>query len=71
MEIVIEKGVPQPTVKTRKWPLEAMEVNDSFAVPEGKEKPLRSAIHHHQKVTGKKFTVRREDNGGMRCWRTK
>jgi len=76
MDFKIEKGVPQPTKRGSKfynsYPFREMKVGDSFFVPKDSvnEASFRSAVAYfalrHQEY---RFTVRREDNGGLRVWR--
>lgn len=65
----IDKGVPLPPrrASARKWPLDLLEVGDSFAVPSADIPNVRSAITWEQKK-GKKFTLRTLPTE-TRCWR--
>jgi hypothetical protein len=63
--VKIEKDVPIP----RKWPLDNMQVNDSFEVPEDVNRSTITVYAtRYGKKTGKKFTIRKI-NGKLRCWR--
>jgi len=70
----VEKGVPIPRRKNRKYPWQEMEKGDSFLVPcaiseiKHMESSVTSCRHHAQKVTGFKFVIRRT-NRGIRVWR--
>jgi hypothetical protein len=69
----IEKGVPlipRPGGRTgSKYPLDEMEVGDSFLVEGGTVKNLSCTIRAHAKKVGGKFATRTVE-GGVRVWRT-
>jgi hypothetical protein len=68
MTYEIEKGIPIPS--SSRFPLDRMEVEDSFAIPERHMEALRSAIRKFcAQNPGRKFTTRREDRDTRRCWR--
>lgn len=64
----IEKGIELP----QRFPFWKMDVGDSFAVPADIKRTIVATsasvygIRH-----GKKFSVRKEANGQLRCWRVK
>ena len=75
----IEKGLPIPpkfkrTSVTDGYPFDGMEIGDSFLV----ESPVKNqkktaarvafAMQRSARATGRKFTLRKVDNG-VRCWR--
>jgi len=64
----IEKGIAIPN--TCKYPWKEMEVGDSFFVQDEKMRNSISAtaIYHTKRGVGK-FTVRKEECGGIRVWR--
>lgn len=73
MTIEIEKGVPIPDKAGRKvkYPLDDMDVGDSFFVPDADHQdisPVIAARRRARKWT-RQFTTRREDDG-IRVWRT-
>ncbi len=64
--VKIEKNVPIP----QKWPLEDMNVGDSFEVPDTvKRTTVTVYAARYGKKTGKKFTIRKTQDGKLRCWR--
>ena len=68
--IQIDKGIPLPMRQT-KYPVNSMEIGDSFFVPHLRTTDL-SSILSYQKQYGKKFMTRTmvEDGvTGVRCWR--
>lgn len=77
----IENGIPIPNKKPGrppKWPLEAMEVGDSFAVRADKVRDVQSklvwTIHYLRKTRGwdRKYVTRTVKENGrkmVRCWR--
>lgn len=72
-EIKIDKGVPLPEPKLqrfKKYPWSGMEVGDSFFVP-GPVKPahVQLATIANQRLKPKRF-VARQENGGIRVWRS-
>ncbi len=62
----IEKNVS--IARATKFPFSAMEVGDSFAVPEEDHKSCAVTASGVNKSTDKRFTVRKHD-GAYRCWR--
>ena len=71
MTPVIEKNVPLPTTRVKRWkyPLAEMEIGDSFFLPNKKTQDVSSAIGRRAKLLGREFTSRAENNG-VRIWRT-
>jgi hypothetical protein len=76
MAFEIESGVPMPKVersfgpRESKYPWTAMDkVGDSFHVPLGNLKSLRTTAYAAGKRLGMKFKARVVD-GGVRVWRT-
>ena len=71
--IEVEKGVPMPSVclnsrgRPRKYPLDTMDVGDSFFCSEEKN-AVASAISVGGKRLGRKFMQRKEGDG-RRVWR--
>lgn len=68
----IEKGIPIPTVGTRrKFPFAEMKIGDSFFISqiEGETNSVRStACYYARRNPGYKFRVKRVE-GGTRVWR--
>ena len=65
----IEKGVPisGPKGAARIYPFPTMELGDSFAFPEGRDKAVRQAAIKYAKLLGRKY---RTSGKELRCWRT-
>jgi hypothetical protein len=71
MDIKIEKNIPPPEEHwKRKYPLNRMEVGDSFAIPKSEAARVRNAIWSHCKVTDHKYKSRVEGEN-VRVWRVK
>jgi hypothetical protein len=72
--ITIEKNIPVPANKrTNKYPLNTMEIGDSFVVPleMAPKSGIYPAISVYARRAGTKYTIRAiEDSGGWRVWRT-
>lgn len=66
--VKIDKKVPLPALRSD-WPFAEMEVGHSFEVPAEKERSARACVHAFQTKNGGKFTVRRQEDGNLRCWR--
>ena len=68
----IEKGIEKPAAQKRdrtKYPWTTMEVGDSFFVPGGKLKSIKSLVYgRSRKSDGRKFSALSVD-GGVRVWR--
>lgn len=69
-KIKIERNIPIPTEKGRKYPFEAMRVGDSFYVEGVKHNSLSGIATATGYRIGMKFMVRRWKTG-LRCWRIK
>ena len=72
MEFEIEKNVPVPvTEKNRKYPINKLEVGESFFIPDVKLPKMYNAISYHKfKYPDTNFKCRSMD-GGVRVWRIK
>lgn len=70
IRVPIDKRVP---LKPRaKYPWRDMKVGDSFLVKHVRVRCVRSMASAAAKRTGRKFSVRRDDDtGGVRVWRVK
>ena len=68
----IEKGIEKPAAQKRngiKYPWTTMAVGDSFFVPGGKLRSIKSLVHgRNRKRDGEKFSAFSVD-GGVRVWR--
>ena len=67
----IEKNIPRPRKSgSQKFPLDKMEIDDSFFVPEIDEKPhnISAYLVMYGKRNNKKYTMRKIQNG-YRIWR--
>lgn len=65
--ITIDTGVPVPT---NRWPLDSLEVDESFVFPRESEATVRTVAWRLKKNKGKVFVVRKQDDNTMRVWRT-
>lgn len=76
MQYPIDKDVPIPK-KTKGsgrrtvYPLDKMELGDSFVVPLEQRKDLSVRIRYQAKKTGRAFTTRKISDTSVRVWRTK
>jgi hypothetical protein len=71
MEVKIEKNIPLPKQRVRKYPFENMKVGDSFYSEVAPSSLLTCAKHFCKKYYPNwNFTVRKI-NKGARIWRTK
>ena len=71
-KIRIDRGLPLPSARAvaSKYPLRAMEVGDSFAVPA--DTPfgrIATAAFYFGKRNNRKYAVRTQPDGSLRCWR--
>ena len=66
----VESGVPLMSAAYQSWPLNTMNVGDSFLVTSHFAIRLPPTISWHGKRTGKKFALRVLEEG-VRVWRTK
>ena len=68
----IDADVPMPepatSTRTSKYPWQLMDVNDSFLVPDGNVKSLKTTAYAAGKRYGAKFRAK-EVEGGVRIWR--
>lgn len=67
MEFRIEGGVEVPGRVA--YPLGEMEVGDSFVVSGELEESIRSASWQYGRRHGRRYAVRRDARGLLRCWR--
>lgn len=69
----IEKNVPVTThskaVRPSQYPFEEMEIGDSFRMPDTKRASVAVLAGRYGKRVGRKFTVRKQEDGSFRCWR--
>ena len=75
---IVEKDIPVPekSSRDRKYPLDQMEVGDSFLVPTDpamtvsklQKKASASVAYAHRTLGGRRF-VTRQVEGGVRVWR--
>lgn len=74
MDIVIEKGVPLPSLgrgTVNNFPLKQMEIGDSFAVDTKKRNTVMNQIRSFEKTNPAiKFTTRKVEDT-VRVWRVK
>lgn len=71
MTYTIESDIPIPVhtnTNASKYPWGLMGVNDSFMVPNGNVRSLRTVAYGASKRTGMKFKARSVE-GGVRVWR--
>ncbi len=71
--IEIDDSVPMPAHlrgRTPIYPLQTMELGESFFVPKKSGISMRASCGYIQRKTGRKFAVRTVD-GGVRVWSTK
>lgn len=73
--VKIEKNIPMPVRRGResKWPLDKMQIGDSFAFLMKDRGSVRNAVsHRHVTKKGKiQFAVRKVNEKELRCWRVK
>lgn len=70
-EIKIEKGIPIPPMRNspNKYPVESLNVGDSFLSPPGaRPMSFRTAVANKAKKLGFKITTRQTPQG-LRVWR--
>ncbi len=72
MEYKVDKDIPIPPARSTlaRYPFADMEPGDTFAVPAEENKKVRLAAHSYGKRHGKAFTIRRQEDGTVRVWRT-
>lgn len=73
MTYTLEADIPFPAdlpfrAPPRKFPLDTMEVGESFLAPLAEDNALRIAIAKRHKRGDRGFVTRR-DGSGLRCWR--
>lgn len=72
--MIIEKNVSMsklsPVGRKSIYPFGQMEIGDSFKVPSDKLISVRNASSIYGTRNGKKYTVRKMEDGTHRCWRT-
>lgn len=69
MSIAIDRGIPLPEVKKfNHYPYKTMQVGESFFVPGVSVKLMCNNNGRMNKITGMKFTARKEKDG-VRVWR--
>jgi len=67
---VVEHNVPFPdTYRRRTYPFSDMQVGDSFRTDSEDRNRVTSAASYYGKRNGMKFSVRAEQNGGVRIFR--
>lgn len=67
--VTIDTAVPIP--ERASYPLDSLEVGESFVVSEDKRTSVQSRTTKVKAATGKEFTVRKTKAGEVRVWRTK
>lgn len=67
MSYQIEKGIPAPV--THQFPLDQMDVGDSFVFEADKASALHAAVRRFTRINGGDFAVRTEGRGKRRVWR--
>lgn len=65
----IDSSIPIPD--RGKYPLEQLEVGESFVVTEDRRQSVQSRASRVKASTGKVFTVRKTVPGEVRVWRVK
>lgn len=71
MEYQIEKNMPKPIARN-KFPLDKMEVGDSFVVPlKDRFSASSSAISYKRKHPETEFVTKKVSDDEVRIWRTK
>lgn len=70
VEYTIDKGVPV-RVTSSKYPLEELEVGDSFVVPKEKRRSVATRMTLVKNATGREFLSRSVSDTEVRVWRIK
>lgn len=70
VEYTIDKGVPIK-VSSSKYPLEELEVGDSFVIPKEQRRSVATRMTLVKNATGREFTSRTVSDTEVRVWRTK
>lgn len=68
MSYKIETNVPIPTSKRNKYPWRALEIGDSFFVPDRPNTTMSGVCTAMGRVLGKRF-ISRPEGTGARVWR--
>lgn len=71
--IKIDKKVPVPKGRSRKYPFLDMDVGDSFTRPEDEHNRVRAACHYYKRHHGMGFRTQIYEHQGkrrVRVWRT-
>jgi hypothetical protein len=64
---IIESNVPYPMFK---YPFAKLEVGDSFELfPEWSRAAVAVSASRFSKQTNRKFSIRKTNEGALRCWR--
>jgi len=72
--IEIEKGIPIPTGRKKKYPLDAMKVGESIFIKGGNINNVGSTVYMHAHGFGGKLKcaeAEKDGKKGVRVWRTK
>ena len=71
----VERGIKAPEIKNAgrklRYPLDEMDVGDSFSFHEKDIQSVRSAGYAYARAHGMKFSIRKTQEGEPRCWRIK
>ena len=68
--IQIDTSVPVPAYRG-KYPLDSMEVGESFVVQEQARRSVASLASALKRTSTKEFTIRKQADGNVRVWRVK
>lgn len=71
----VEKNIPLTPRnnghRPRLYPLDRMEIGDSFTFEEWRRQRVSASASGYAKETGARFTIRRVSDEYCRCWRLK
>jgi hypothetical protein len=67
----IDKGVPIPTDWNSRYPLDRMDVGDSFTIAQSLGSSLRQVLHKFKQRSPDIAFVRRPEGQRIRIWRIK
>lgn len=70
VEFEIDKGIPVK-VSSSKYPLEEMEVGDSFLAPKNQRPSISTRMTMLKKTMGREYTSRTVSEDEVRVWRVK